>query len=224
MEVKLERRYPCPMPPEQAWALLKDVRAVAACLPGASLDEQIDATHYRGSVKLRVGPATAQFAGDLEVLSLDEAARHLQLRGKGADKAGSSAAMELSAVIEPGERPAECVLAGVSTITVSGKFAQLGGHLLGQVSDAILAQFVDNFRAAAAPPPGPGTETNTAGAGGVARPEVSRPPAADDERAATVPTPARTPPPGKPDAELNALGLAWAVLKRWLAGLFGRRT
>jgi carbon monoxide dehydrogenase subunit G len=171
MEVKLEKRYPIAVSAEQAWAVLRDVRSVAGCMPGAAITEQIDETHYKGTVKLKVGPATAQFNGDIEVLGLDAAARRMHLHGKGADKGGSSAAMELTAVIEAGEKPEECVLFGTSAVTVSGKFAQFGGRMMGQVSDLMLGQFVDNFRAAAsalpvaeggaaAPPARPAGELN----------------------------------------------------------------
>ena len=170
MEVTLEKRYPIAVDAARAWSVLRDVRAVAGCMPGAAITEQIDETHYKGTVKLKVGPATAQFSGDIEVLGVDEAGRRMQLHGKGADKGGSSAAMELTAVIEAGDKAEECVLFGTSTVTVSGKFAQFGGRMMGQVSDLMLSQFVDNFRAVAtalpaaageaAAPPRPAGELN----------------------------------------------------------------
>lgn len=156
MEVKLERRYPLPVDPARAWTVLRDVRAVAGCMPGAALTEEVGPAAYKGTVKVKVGPATAQFGGNLEVLGLDEAGRRIRLKGKGADTGGSSAAMDLDAVIEPGTGAADSVLVGAATVTVSGKFAQFGGRMMGQVSDVILGQFVDNFRAAAVALPAAG--------------------------------------------------------------------
>ena len=191
MEVKLEKRYPLPVDAARAWTVLRDVQTVAGCLPGAAITEQIDAAHYKGTVKVKVGPTTAQFNGDLEVVGIDEAGRRLQLRGKGADKAGSSAAMDMTAVIEAADQPDACVLFGTSAVTVSGKFAQFGGRMMGQVSDMILGQFVDNFSNVATTLPS--AEGAAAGA------------------------------PPKPAKELNALAILWALIKSWLAGLFGRR-
>ena len=150
MEVKLEKRYPVASTVAQAWAVLSDIRAIAACMPGAAITEQVDATHYKGTVKTKVGPAVMQFGGEIEVLALDAATRSMQMLGKGADKAGSSASMNLTARIEAGDSPASSVLVGVATIAVSGKLAQFGSRLLVPVSDAMLAQFADNFRSAAA--------------------------------------------------------------------------
>ena len=71
MEVKLDKRYPLDVDPRRAWALLADVPATAGCMPGAAITEKTDDTHYKGSVKVKVGPANAAFAGDIEVLALD---------------------------------------------------------------------------------------------------------------------------------------------------------
>ena len=150
MEVKLDKRYPVQASVEQAWAVLSDIRAVAACMPGAQITEQVDATHYKGTVKTKIGPASMQFNGDIEVLGLDVQERALQMLGKGADRGGSSASMKLEARVVDGEAPGHCVLVGQATVTVSGKLAQFGSRLLVPVSDAMLAQFADHFRAAAA--------------------------------------------------------------------------
>lgn len=150
MEVKLDKRYPVPASIDQAWAVLSDIRAVGACMPGAQITEQVDDTHYKGTVKTRIGPASMQFNGDIEVLGLDPTQRTLQMLGKGADRGGSSASMKLEARIVEGEAPGNCVLVGQATVTVSGKLAQFGSRLLVPVSDAMLAQFADQFRAVAA--------------------------------------------------------------------------
>jgi hypothetical protein len=89
-------------------------------------------------------------------------------------------------------------------VIVNGKFAQFGGRMMVQVSDMILAQFVENFRQTALSLPAP------AAAGGAA-------PAAS----ADAPAPAAAPP--KVAGELNGLAIFWALVKGWFAGLFGKR-
>jgi len=209
MEVKLEKRYPLEVDAARAWLVLRDVKAVAECMPGAAITEQVDATHFKGSVKVKVGPANAAFAGDIEVLALDEASMKLQLLGKGADRGGSSAAMDLTATVEPGETPGSSVLVGVAAVIVNGKFAQFGGRLMVQVSDMLLAQFADNFRAAAAALPGPqAAQPITTGGSAPATP-------------AAAPAPATTAPARV--NEINGLAILWSLIKGWFAGLFGKR-
>jgi hypothetical protein len=240
MEVKLDKRYPVAATLEQAWAVLSDIYATAACMPGAQITEQIDATHFKGTVRSKVGPAVMSFNGDIELQGLDAAAKELKMLGKGADKSGS---MQLTAHLEPaaeGDTSGGCVLAGVATIIVSGKLAQFGSRLLVPVSDAMLAQFADNFRAAAlavnaAPPAEESTEirmvqaAEAPGAMPVALPE-SAVMAATAATAAPAPAPVAAPrppmprPPAAPVKELNALALMWTVIKGWFAGLFGKKS
>lgn len=203
MEVKLEKQYPLDVDAQRAWTVLRDVKAVAGCMPGAEITEQLGEGSYKGAVKVKVGPAVAQFAGQVDVLETVEAERKMVLRGKGADKGGSSASMDLSAVVVPdAANPAHCVLNGSAAVIVNGKFAQFGGRMMVQVSDMILAQFVENFRQAALALPAP------AGAEAASAPQTA------------AAAPAAAP---KVASELNGLAIFWALVKSWFAGLLGKR-
>lgn len=216
MEVKLDKNYPLAVDMTSAWQLLCDVPAVAGCMPGAAITGQLDATHYTGTVKVKVGPASAAFGGDIEVRALDAASRTLQLFGKGADRGGSSASMELTATVMPGGTPDSCVLVGQASVIVNGKFAQFGGRMMVQVSDMLLAQFVDNFRSEAA--------ARAAAAAGATPPDATGTPAeAAPAVTATGAAPAVAPARAQAQKEINGLAILWALVKGWFAGLFGRR-
>lgn len=188
MELQLAQRYPVAAHPAQAWVVLGDLQLTAACMPGAEITEQLDALHYRGLVRTRVGPASLAFQGEIELLERDESAQRLRLRAKGADKGGSAASMELSAELETSEDGQACVLVGRATVKVSGKLAQIGSRLLQPASDALLAQFAERFNVAAAAVP-------------------------LDAAAAPVASAA----PHQPVQPVNALGLVWAALKAWIS-------
>lgn len=196
MEVKLDKRYELGVPAQNAWAVLSNLESVASCMPGASLGERLGDNAFKGSVKVKVGPAIAQFGGEVEILSMDVVNRSLVLKGKGADKSGSSASMELEATIE--ESDGQSVLVGLATVIVNGKFAQFGGRMMVQVSDVILKQFVDNFTAKA--------QT----LGGAERAHSSE----SGENSATPET----------AGELNGLAIFLALLKSWFGGLFGKKS
>ena len=219
MEVKLDKRYPLDVDPARAWAILGDLKAVAGCMPGAELTEQLSDTSYKGGVKVKVGPAVAQFGGQVDVLEKDEAGRRMVLRGKGADKGGSSASMDLAATIEADPaNPAASVLHGDVAVIVNGKFAQFGGRMMVQVSDMILAQFVENFRQAALALPAPASQAISddaavAFAGGEAAATTAAPAAAE-------PAPRAAPPVAQ---EINGLAIVWALIKNWWLGLFGKK-
>ena len=73
------------------------------------------------------------------------------------------------------------------------------------VSDAMLAQFAQTFRVAAAAVP------------------VAAASAALVDSPVSTPAPAPSAVQSPPVKELNALALMWTVFKGWLAGLFGRK-
>jgi carbon monoxide dehydrogenase subunit G len=145
VKVELDKSYPVAASANAAWKFLQDIRAVASCMPGAEITEQIDDSHFKGMVKVKVGPAVASFKGDIEVESIDKDKRELVLLGKGADSRGtSSASMRLTASIrETGN--GQCELLGRSEVTVNGKMASFGGRMMDSISDRILQQFADNF-------------------------------------------------------------------------------
>jgi uncharacterized protein len=209
MEVKLDKQYPLDVDATRAWALLSDLKATAACMPGAEITEQLSDTSYKGGVKVKVGPATAQFGGTVDVLETIDADRKVVMRGKGADKGGSSATMDLTATIVPDPaNPDHCILNGAAAVIVNGKFAQFGGRMMVQVSEMILAQFVENFRQTAQAMPG--------GAGASASASAT----AD---AATAPAGAQSTTAPKAAGEINGLAIVWALIKGWFGGLFGKR-
>src|SRR6218665_3055285 len=218
MEVTLDKRYDIAASAGQAWAVLSDIRATAACMPGAAITEQIDDTHYKGTVKSKVGPATMAFGGDIEVLGIDPAARQLRMVGKGSDKGGSSASMDLTAHLEDGATPGSCVLVGHAVVIVNGKLAQFGSRLLVPVADMMLTQFAQSFGATAATV-APGTPASEAAA---SAPAADAGPADAAAPPASAPAPATTVTP-RPAQELNVLAFGWALVKAWFASLFGKR-
>ena len=205
MEVKLDKQYPLDVDAARAWALLTDLKATAGCMPGAEITEQLSDTSYKGGVKVKVGPAVAQFGGTVDVIESVAAERKMVLCGKGADKGGSSASMDLTAIIVPDPaNPAHCVLNGQAAVIVNGKFAQFGGRMMVQVSDMLLAQFVENFRQTALTLP---ASEGAAVSSGAATATTAAPVAA-------APVVAR---------EINGLAIFWALLKSWFGGLMGKK-
>jgi uncharacterized protein len=209
MEVNIDKQYPVAASLDSAWAILSNINELATCMPGAQITSQVDDTHYKGSVKVKVGPAVAAFAGDIEVLAVDAAARTLTLLGKGADKGGSSASMQLNASLMAAEGGA-CTLVGKADVIVNGKFAQFGGRMMASVSDVILAQFAQTFSNKAQ-----ALQTSASAAPGTAATQEAAP------GAAPVAEPAQ---PVAAPQELNALSLLWAMVRNFFRSLFGRKT
>jgi hypothetical protein len=209
MEVVLDKQYPVSAGVDAAWTVLANMNELATCMPGAQITSEIDATHFTGSVRVKVGPAVAAFAGTIEILALDPASRTLKMMGKGADKGGSSASMELTANLVAIDATSS-TLVGHAEVIVNGKFAQFGGRMMGSVSDMILAQFAEVFSQKAAV------------VQAALVPAASADPAPGDSSAPVAPS---APAPAAPVVaqEFNALGLVWALIKDFFAKLFGSK-
>lgn len=206
MKVEIQKSYPMPCPADVAWEFVQNVEAVAACMPGAKITERLPDGRYKGTVTVRVGPATMSFRGEVEMKDVDPTARSLRLLGKGTDSTGTSgASMDLSARIEAAAGGLS-TLVGASVVSMSGKAAAFGGRMMTTVADQILKQFADNFAAQVGAIQA--QHTAAAAPGGA--------PLAAAAAAATAPAPVA--------AELNGLALVWAVIKDWLRGLFGKKT
>jgi uncharacterized protein len=212
MKVELEKTFPMPGSAEVAWEFLQDIEAVAGCMPGAKITERLPGGGYKGTVTIRVGPATMSFRGAVEVRDIDPAAHSLRLLGKGTDSTGTSgASMDLAARIEA-VAGGTSNLMGKSEVAMSGKAAAFGGRMMNSVADQILKQFADNFATQVAALAAQRTATTTSA------------PAADATAAIADSAPVAAPPPAPPVVhELNGLALAWAVFKDWLRGLLRNR-
>lgn len=146
MQVNLKKNFPLEHTAQSAWQLLSNVDDVAACMPGAQIVDVVDDNNYKGTVKVKLGPVTMSFKGDIKVQSIDADKQQIHLIAEGTDNKGTSTAnMDLTAQIEKGENT-ESALIGDALVTVSGKLANFGARMMSQVSDQILEQFADNFR------------------------------------------------------------------------------
>ena len=81
--MELNNEFEVDRPIDETWVVLTDVERIAPCLPGAQLEE-IEGDEYRGLVKVKVGPITAQYKGKATFVEKDDAAKRAVLQGRGA--------------------------------------------------------------------------------------------------------------------------------------------
>jgi uncharacterized protein len=139
--MELTNEFRVGVPVERAWEVLTDVELIAPCMPGAQLQE-IEGEEYRGVVKVKVGPITAQYKGAARFLEKDEAAHRVVLRAEGRETRGQgNANATITATMDPDGDGTK--VAVVTDLTVTGRVAQFGRGVLADVSSKLLGQFVD---------------------------------------------------------------------------------
>lgn len=132
-------------PLDKVWEFFQDVPAVAACLPGAELTEDLGDDHFAGRVGLRMGPVKLEFAGKAHVVERDEAAKRLILDASGADQKGrGNVDMRVTAALT-GENGGTRVTVD-QDLQIAGAAAQYGRGMITDVSSVLMKQFAANMQ------------------------------------------------------------------------------
>ncbi len=140
----LVHEFTVPVPVDDAWRILTDVERIAPCLPGAQLQE-IEGDTYRGIVKVKVGPIQAQFKGQASFVEQDHVAHRVVLKGEGRDTTGKGNAAALITAELTSLNASSTSVKVLTDLSITGKVAQFGRGAMADISDKLLAQFVENL-------------------------------------------------------------------------------
>jgi len=77
-----------PLPPQEAWRLLLDIKQIAGCIPGAQLTEVVDDVTYKGKVAVSLGPIAMSLVGQARFEEVNHAQHKAKVRAQGADPKG----------------------------------------------------------------------------------------------------------------------------------------
>jgi carbon monoxide dehydrogenase subunit G len=140
MEINDSFRVSTPI--DATWKVMLDIEGIAPCLPGAQLQE-IDGDEFRGVVKVKVGPITAQYKGTAKLAEVDEVNRRIVIDASGRDTRGqgnAKATIVVTMVAEGGGTKVDVA----TDLAITGKVAQFGRGVLADVSSKLMGQFVEN--------------------------------------------------------------------------------
>ena len=146
MKTTIEKEFDVQEPIAKVWEYLSDPTKIVECVPGATLTEKIDDKNYKGQVTSSFGPVKASYNGEIQITEMDAATRMMALVGKGLDSKGKGSAdmlMNGSLIEKDGGTSVKFTM----EISISGILAQFGSRLIKDVSENLLNQFVDNFKA-----------------------------------------------------------------------------
>ena len=129
-------------PIEATWKVMLDIEGIAPCMPGAQLQE-VDGDEYRGVVKVKVGPITAQYKGTARLAEVDEANRRIVIDASGRDTRGQGNA-KATIVVTMTSEGAGTKVDVATDLSITGKVAQFGRGVLADVSSKLMGQFVEN--------------------------------------------------------------------------------
>jgi carbon monoxide dehydrogenase subunit G len=245
--MELDHEFTVPVPVDQAWPVLLDVKRIAPCMPGATLDS-VEGDEFTGRLKVKLGAMTITYKGSARIASRDENAHTVSIEGTGKEARGSGTASATvqAQLHDEGERTRVTVH---TKLNITGRPAQFGRNILAEVGGKLIGRFAGNLAAeitspaaaaeatgapeAAGKPEAAGaTEAEpqvapaeTAAGDGVAAAETAAPQAGDGAPEAAEPTPAQTAPtatrPAAPrsrdDEAINLLEFAGPSIAKRIA-------
>jgi uncharacterized protein len=141
---KLLNEFTVNRPIDETWIVLTDVERIAPCMPGAALEE-IEGDVFRGVVKVKLGAISTAFKGQANFIERDDNAHRAVLKGEGRDTTGKGNASALiTAQLESiDDATTKCFVE--TDLHITGKVAQFGRGIMGDVSKKLMNQFASNL-------------------------------------------------------------------------------
>jgi len=194
----LENSFQVGAPPERVFGYLLDFNKVVGCVPGAELTEVVDASTFKGKVKVKVGPISVAYNGTARISERSESERTATLTAEGRETTGQGTARATAHMtVEPAADGSTVRI--VTDYHVAGRVASFGRGVMEDVSKRIVKDMATCIKAnlEAAPPDNP-----SGGATANSSPPSTQPASAQP---------------------INAFGLFLHLISLRLQRLFGRR-
>ena len=143
MDMTGEERIAAPR--DAVWAALNDPEILKQCIPGCQSLEKISPTELTATVKLKIGPVSASFNGEVKLSNIN-APESYTISGEG--KGGIAGFAKGGADVVLKEDGDETILQYEAKAQVGGKIAQLGSRLVDSSARKLAQQFFSDFTAA----------------------------------------------------------------------------
>ncbi len=138
--MKINNEFTVSAPVEQAWETMLNLERIAPCLPGAAIQEEKGDGEYDGTMKVKIGPITANYKGTVKFEEVDEENHRavLQATGRDARGQGTASATIVSTLQEEGDGTKVSV---ETDMKLTGRAAQFGRGIAQDVATKMLGQF-----------------------------------------------------------------------------------
>ena len=139
--MKINNEFTVGVPIQQAWDVMLDLERIAPCLPGAAIQGS-EGDEYQGTMKVKIGPITANYKGTARFEETDEENRRAVLNATGRDARGqgTASATIVSTLQEEGDNTRVKV---ETDMKLTGRAAQFGRGIAQDVATKMLDQFAD---------------------------------------------------------------------------------
>jgi carbon monoxide dehydrogenase subunit G len=145
MAIELDHSFTVPVPPDQAWDVLLDVKTIAPCMPGATVDE-VDGDVVNGRIKVKVGPVSLTYKGTAKFTERNPETRVVVVEAAGKETRGAgTASATVRASLAPEASGSGTEVTMHTTMNVTGRPAQFGRGVMVEVGGKLVEQFAANL-------------------------------------------------------------------------------
>jgi carbon monoxide dehydrogenase subunit G len=155
--VEFENTFTVKAPVADVYDAVLDIERVAPAMPGAEVLEKVSDDAYKVAIKVKLGPVTMTYRGDVTVVERDPETHSAVLDVKAREARGQGSA---NANVSMSLQPAEGSTRGTmhTTVQLSGKAAAMSRGVIDDVSKRLVDQFAQNLEGIV----GPGEQTGEA--------------------------------------------------------------
>jgi carbon monoxide dehydrogenase subunit G len=195
--MQLDSTFSVVAPIDTVWRTLMDFERVAGCVPGAQILNKLSEDAYQVGMKVKLGPVSMQYRGQMNVVERDADGHRAVFQGKAQETRGQGTA-EATVTLQLVESKGTTEGTVSADVSLSGKAAAMGKGVITSVTDQMMALFAENLQTMVAEPdPAPATVAADSGAASTAAA-----PAPAAPRATSAPA----------DNSLNAFSLAKGMI------------
>ena len=153
----IEDAYTIYAPIQECWEFFLDIEQLSTCIPGVERVEQTGENSYEGSLKAKVGPISATFAGDAEITE-QTPPTFLKAAIKAKDKRTASMIKGSFDMTLSETSPTQTDVTYQVDVAIRGKLGQFGQTVIRDTAKSLTKIFVANVRAKLEQPEQEGAE------------------------------------------------------------------
>lgn len=145
MAIEIRETFQVQAPIDTVWKFVMDPQQVVTCMPGAALDQVVDAQTFLGTVKVKVGAITATYKGRVQFTQVDEQGHSLQVLAEGRETGGGMAKGTMGAHLRT-LSTAQTEVVVEASVDLTGRLMQVGRGMIQGVARQLFQQFAESVK------------------------------------------------------------------------------
>jgi carbon monoxide dehydrogenase subunit G len=141
--IEIRETFQVQAPIDAVWQFVMDPQQVVTCMPGAALDQVVDAQTFLGTVKVKVGAITATYKGRVQFTQVDHQGHSMQMVAEGRETGGGMAKGTMASRLRAVSAGQTEVVAEAS-VDLTGRLMQVGRGMIQGVARQLFQQFAES--------------------------------------------------------------------------------